>query len=278
MPPARADEQAVLTNLPACKDLGFSTKEDFLTQGPVPALGNPIISDGDLLGPAHAACARNAELLAFWKIPVDLGLDAVDIVSVDLPLVAFSTNLSDPAHRFTGGDLLATNGTAMPNKVLLTKFQISRDMGRDGMQFIGPVQGIIDFLNRAAVISTAQWLANPGLLFELLQTFKVDIWISTEGTQLQGAVFPILDGDLLSVGTGTIIVHQADLLPPGVPAGIPARGVDFGLDAVVTPRDPDLARKALLSSTAILYQGEKRLSPMVMYCASATASSGRTGI
>ena len=254
LPSARADEQSVFANLPACKDLGFSTEEDFLTQGPAPADGNPIISDGDLLGPAHAVCARNAELLAYWKIPMDLGLDAVDIVSIDPPLVAFSTNLEDPAHRFTGGDLLATNGTAIPNKVLLTKFQISRDMGLDALQFIGPVQGIIGFLNRTASISRDEWLRNPSLLFDLLGSFKVDIWISTESTQLQGATLPILDGDLLSVGTGTIVVHQADLFAAGVPAGIPARGVDFGLDAVAANRSGDL--HTLLFSTDILYRGK----------------------
>lgn len=256
MPAAQADQPAVLANLFACKDLGFSTEEDFLTRGPIPADGNPVISDGDLLGPHHAVCARNAELLAPWKIAVDLGLDAVDIASVDPPLVAFSTELDDPspAHRFTAGDLLATNGTAIPNSVLLTKFQIGRDMGLDGLQFIGSVPGIVGFLNRTASISREQWLQSPSLLFDLLGSFKVDIWISTESTQMQGAVgAPILDGDLLSVGTGAVVVRQADLLPPGVPAGLPGRGVDFGLDAVAAGRNGDV--RTLRFSTEILYRG-----------------------
>ena len=33
-----------------CGGMVFSTEEDFVTQGPEPADGNPIISDGDLLG------------------------------------------------------------------------------------------------------------------------------------------------------------------------------------------------------------------------------------
>ena len=254
LPSARADEQSVFANLPACKDLGFSTEEDFLTQGPAPADGNPIISDGDLLGPAHAVCARNAELLAFWKVPMDLGLDAVDVVDVERNLVAFSTELDDPENRFTAGDLLATNGAAIPNKVLLTKFQISREMGLDGLQLIGSVSGIIGFLNRAAELSREAWLKDSGLLFTLLDTFKVDIWISTESTELRAAVFPILDGDLLSVGTGTIVVHQADLLPLAVPAGLPARGVDFGLDAVAASRNGDI--RTIRFSTEILYRKE----------------------
>ncbi len=154
--PAQADEQGVLANLPACAQWGFSTEEDFLTDGPLPADGNPIISDGDLLGRNHTVCARNRELLAKWDVAVDLGLDAVDIVDVERALVAFSTELDDPRGRFGAGDLLATNGAAIPNIVLLTKFQVSHDMGLDGLQLIGSVPGIIGFLNRAAEISRAR--------------------------------------------------------------------------------------------------------------------------
>lgn len=259
VPAAQADQQAVLVNLPACKDLGFSTEVDFLTRGPIPADGNPVISDGDLLGPNHAVCARNGELLTPWQIVVDLGLDAVDIVSVDPALVAFSTELDDPRGRFTAGDLLATNGTAIPNTVLLSKFQIGRDMGLDGLQFIGSVQGIVGFLNRTREISRDEWLRSPSLLFDLLGSFKVDIWISTESTQMQGAVgAPILDGDLLSVGTGTVGVRQADFLPLSVPAGLPARGVDFGLDAVAGSRNGDI--RTLRFSTEILHRGEMKFT------------------
>ena len=185
---------------------------------------------------------------------MDLGLDAVDIVDVERSLVAFSTELDDPAGRFTAGDLLATNGAAIPNIVLLRKFQIGHDMGLDGFQFIGSVAGIIGFLNRAAEISREDWLKDPGLLFTLLDTFKVDIWISTESTELRASVFPILDGDLLSVGTGTIVVPQSALLPPAVPAGLPARGVDFGLDAVAASRNG--AIRTIRFSTEILYRKE----------------------
>jgi hypothetical protein len=140
--------------------------------------------------------------------------------------------------------------------VLLSKFQIGRDMGLDGLQFIGPAQGIIGFLNRTAPISRDEWLRNPGRLFDLLGTFKVDIWVSTESTQMQGAVgAPILDGDLLSVFSGATVVHQAALLPPVVPAGIPARGIDFGLDAIAASRSGSI--QSIRFSTEILYRGEK---------------------
>ena len=253
IPAAQADEKGVAADLPACTKLGFSTEEDFAIKE-----GTLIVSDGDLLGPGGTICARNAELLAVWKVQVDLGLDAVDIVRVEPGLVAFSTELDDPANRFTAGDLLATNGTAIPNTVLLKKFQISRDMGLDGLQFIGPVQGIIGFLNRTAEISRAKWLENPELLFQLLTDFKVDIWISTESTQLTAATTAILDGDLLSVGTGTIVVKQADLLPASVPAGLPARGVDFGLDAVAASRNGDI--RTIRFSTEILYRGDPKFT------------------
>ena len=35
-----------------------------------------------------------------------------------------------------------------------------------------------------------EWLKNPELLFDLLHKFKVDIWISTESTELQGRRHP----------------------------------------------------------------------------------------
>ena len=217
--------------------------------------GTQVISDGDLLSLSGTVCARNFELLTPWQVQVDLGLDAVDIVNVQTKpgLVAFSTELDDPRGRFGAGDLLATNGTVIPNIVLLQKFKIDYDMGLDGLQFIGSVQGIIGFLTATANISEAQWLANPGMLFEGLDKFKVDIWISTESTQYTSDAMQILDGDVLSVGTGTIVVKQADLLPLSVPAGLPARGVDFGLDAVTANRNGDL--HTLRFSTEILYRG-----------------------
>ena len=252
--PAKADEEGVLANLPACAEFGFSVEEDFLTDGPKPADGNPIISDGDLLGRNHVVCMRNRDLLAKWDVAVDLGLDAVDIVSAERGLVAFSTELDDPRGRFGAGDLLATNGAVIPNLILLRKFQVGHNMGLDGLQFIGAPENIIDFLNRAAEISREEWLKNPGLLFDLISTFKIDIWISTETTERQAAVFPILDGDLLSVGSGTIVVPQSALLPLAVPAGLPARGIDFGLDAVAVSRSGAIS--TLRFSTEILYRGK----------------------
>jgi hypothetical protein len=248
--------------LASCKDFAFSTEEDFLTQGPVPADGNPIISDGDLLSRAGAVCARNAELLAIWKLSTDLGLDAVDVVDVERRLVAFSTELDDPGQQFRSGDLLATNGMVIPNTVLLRKFQVSHDLGLDGLQLIGAFQDIVAFLDAAGKIPRAEWLRNPNQLFTLLDLHRVDIWISTEATQLTAAVMSILDGDLLSVGTGAIVIHQADLLPPVVPAGLPARGVDFGLDAVATRRTGEILTVLPTArfSTEILFRGEPRFT------------------
>ena len=72
---AQADTQA----LSACAELAFSTEEDFVTQGPEPPDGNPIISDGDLLSKNGSICLRNKQLLAKWKLDRDLGLDAADV-------------------------------------------------------------------------------------------------------------------------------------------------------------------------------------------------------
>ena len=98
------------SDLSDCLDLGFSVEQSFLTQGPVPPNGNPIISEGDLLAPHGAICARNTELLAIFSITEDLGLDAVAVVGSTPVIAAFSTEIDDPGGRFTAGDLLSTNG------------------------------------------------------------------------------------------------------------------------------------------------------------------------
>ena len=128
--------------------LFFSTEEDFVTQGPVPPDGNPIISDGDLLCSDCTVFARNRELLAAFKTQLDLGLDAADVIDAEArkPLVAFSTELNDPRGRFTAGDLLATNGAVIPNIALLASFDISRtDLGLDAVHFIGDKEAIVAF-------------------------------------------------------------------------------------------------------------------------------------
>ena len=64
-----------------------------------------------------------------------------------------------------------------------------------------------------------------------------------------------LDGDLLSARDGAIVAGNKALLPdPAVPAGIPDRGVDFGLDAVTAERPGN--RASIHFSTEILFDGE----------------------
>ncbi|MGB3458119.1 MAG: hypothetical protein WBB08_02255 [Halobacteriota archaeon] len=218
-----------------CKMLYYSTEEDFVTQGPEPPDGNPIISDGDLLGPGCVVFARNKKLLEKFDTERDLGLDAADVLDEKRFLVAFSTSLDDPNGQFTAGDLLVTNGAVIPNIALLAKCDIQRaDLGLDAVHFIGDVDSIIKFLEHASTVSRDEWLKNlPGLLEE----YNIDIWFSTEGTAPTPEAPQFLDGDLLSARTGTIVFANRDLLPSSVPAGIPDRGVDFGLDAVISDRD-----------------------------------------
>jgi hypothetical protein len=243
-----------------CKDFAFSTEEDFVTQGPEPPDGNPIISDGDLLGPGCVVCARNADLMPVqWEIADDLGLDAADVIDVDTYLVAFSTELDgqpwSPVH-FTAGDLLVTNGVIVPNQVLTYRWSqgqgVPYDIGLDAVQFVGDPANIVAFLGAAA---TAQQPITPGVMDELLSAFQdVDIWYSTEGTLGPVDAPGFLDGDLLSVRNGAIVASNDMFLPPSVPAGIPVRGVDFGLDAVTNDRSTD--RSLLHFSTEILFDGE----------------------
>lgn len=248
-------------NLAACKEVAFSTEEDFITQGPLPADGNAVISDGDLLsGFNHVVCARNRQLLSRWDLNVDLGLDAVDVLDVDSNLVAFSTSLNHPNRSvFTAGDLLTTWGAVIPNQALLILFQIEGDRGLDAVHFVGSTADILKFNEAAANVAREVWLAEPGRLALELRRYGIDIWFSIEGTEMRAATVSILDGDLLSAAHGRIVASNDQLLPAFVPAGIPVRGVDFGLDAFSGSRDfniDELKPREGHFSTEILYNGE----------------------
>ncbi|MEM7029927.1 MAG: hypothetical protein AAF629_10215 [Chloroflexota bacterium] len=238
--------------LAACEDLAFSTEEDFVTQGPLPPDGNAIISDGDLLGKNHAVCARNQMLLAHWGTLPDLGLDAVDVLDTEKGIVLFSTELNDPEDRFTNGDLLSLTGIVIPNSALLIQFDLAMDLGLDALHMTGDSAAIAGFLNDVQQIPRETWLAQPTLLTDYLTEYSIDIWFSTEATAPDKSVVPFLDGDLLSARTGTVVMSQDQMLSVPIPAGLPNRGVDFGLDGVTSTRseEPD----NILFSTEILFR------------------------
>lgn len=214
----------------------FSTEEDFVTQGTEPSDGNPIISDGDLLTSAGQVYMRNSELLSAFNVRFDLGLDAVDVIDVEKRLVIFSTELDHPQGMFTAGDLLVTNGLIVPNAALLAAFDIPRglDLGLDAvhLKLKGKPDDVIKFFDSVKKEGREFLMENPKALMERLQGLPFDIWFSTEGTAPLPNAPGFLDGDLLSAATGTIVLRNADALPLAVPAGIPDRGVDFGMDAV----------------------------------------------
>lgn len=232
----------------------FSTEEDFMMMEGEPYDGNPYISDGDLLNFNGQLCARNADLLAAFRPVADLGLDAVHIIDVTDRLVAFSTELDDPRGQFSAGDLLFTNGAVIPNSALVSSFGIQYDIGLDAVQLLGERENILSFIGSIIDVPPDQW--QQGFLQDQLKRHKVDLWFSIEGTQSLPGAAPILDGDLLSA-SGVIVAPNSVLLPASVPAGIPQRGVDFGLDAVNAVRVAgDDIQGAILFSTEILYNGE----------------------
>ena len=254
LPPPRAAGQVGIKALQACSSMAFSTEEDFLTQGPEPPDGNPIISDGDLLSADGTVCARNSELLQPFDVTRDMGLDAVDVLDVETYLVAFSTELDSPHGNFTAGDLLDTNGTAIPNVALTYEFEIGYDIGLDAVHFIGELEAIKSLLSEARSKGRDFFVQNPRALGEYLRQYNMDIWFSTEGTAPTVGQPQFLDGDLLSARDGVIVLHGSDLLPISVPAGLPSRGVDFGLDGFsARSRDAEKAREASLFSTEILF-------------------------
>jgi hypothetical protein len=246
-----------------CKDIAFSTSEDFRTYGPL----NTIISDGDLLGDNCTICARNAVLLAVFEVNEnhDLGLDAVDVIDVDGFLVAFSTELdSSTSGQIKAGDLLTTNKVVIPNRALTYLFEptgigISYDLGLDAVHFVGAIENIEAFLAEAGEIPREGWLDPLDLLVGMLQNFEIDIWFSTEGTYGPVGTPIFLDGDLLSAKYGNIVASNDELLPaPSVPAGIPDRGVDFGLDAVTSIRTS--GDGFIHFSTELLYENDTNFS------------------
>jgi hypothetical protein len=238
-----------------CRANAFSTEEDFMMQHGEPYDGNPYISDGDLLNFSGQVCARNADLLSIFQVKDDLGLDAVDILDVDKRLVAFSTELDDPNGKFTAGDVLFTDGAVIPNQALTFAFGIRYNIGLDEVKFMGKIEDIIRFEQFVRENGPDSLL--DGKLQSVLKEFNIDIWFTIEGTaRVERGL--ILDGDLLSA-MGSIVKSQADLFSPSIPAGIPKRGVDFGLDAFAVNRDavtnPDKMR--LYFSTEILYRGRQ---------------------
>lgn len=255
VPPQLAYSQVGKDALAACAKAAFSTEEDFVTQGPEPADGNPIISDGDLLSPDGVVCARNRDLVHdAFDVDQDVGLDAVDVLSVEDYLVAFSSELDSPHGNFTAGDLLATNGAVIANVALTANFQLGYDIGLDTLHFVGDLEQIVAFLDEVKDLSRDYWLQNPGALASMLRQWSIDIWFSTEGTASSSEQAVFLDGDLLSARDGVIVASNDVLLPNTVPAGIPSRGVDFGLDAFGSrTRDVETAKGRGLFSTEILH-------------------------
>lgn len=240
-------------NLFACEGGAFSTEEDFMMQRGEPFDGNPYISDGDILSPTGQVCVRNIELLQpRFDVSVDLGLDGLDILSFEPGVIAFSTELDSPHGTFTAGDLLVTNGAIIPNEVLTSAFGFGYDVGLDELKFMGQIENIREFLERAREVPREQW--GDGMLLELLKAFNIDIWFSLEGT-VNWQERQILDGDILSAN-GSIVATNRDLLAATVPAGIPNDGVDFGVDAFAVPREAlGTERPDILFSTEILYRG-----------------------
>ncbi len=247
--------QDPLRNLEACKGGAFSTEEDFMMTQGEPFDGNPYISDGDLLSPDGQVCARNAELLQRYDVKLDLGLDGVDVLSIEGRVVAFSTELDSPFGSFSSGDILFTSGGVIPNSALVAPFGIQHNIGLDELKFRGKTDNILRFIELVQGSSPGDWQGDK--LQSTLKEFDLDIWFSVEGT-VWDPQKPILDGDILSA-LGSVIATNRDLLVPGAPAGLPSDGVDFGLDAFAVAREVISGAedvRDLFFSTEILHNGK----------------------
>jgi hypothetical protein len=260
--PAPVFAQATPNGYPLerCERGAFSTEEDFVMLEGTAYDGDPYVSDGDVLSLDGQVCARNQDLLAPFfvgRYTPDLGLDALDIIDIPHRLVAFSTELDDPDGGFTAGDLLFTNGAVIPNIALVAPFGVDYDIGLDGVQLMGEWENVRAFVEGIKGFGRGRFVEDPSLLKKLLAEYKVDIWFSIEQTFGPTDAPTLLNGDLLAA-TGAVIARQDALLGAGIPAGIPNRGVDFGLDAIATRRTLDVKAglAGLRQSTEILFRGE----------------------
>ncbi len=242
-----------------CDGLLLSTSEDFTMQRGEGPDGNPIVSDGDLLafnGGTTTICRRNRELLSAFDIPrVDFGLDAVAAIDKERNVIAFSTELDDPNGQFGAGDLIFTTGLVIPNSVLTNRFDLRHDIGLDAVSLLGEPKRWLEFVKQLGRVPRKELAANPDQVIGMLRKLKIDILFSTEGTAPSAKLPRFIDGDLLSVASGTIFRSNQTLLP-SLPAGIPNRGVDFGLDAYTFGINPETGGPSELLSTEIVGRAE----------------------
>lgn len=225
---------SITTSISAQNTLFFSTEEDFITKS------HGIVSDGDLLNWDGTVYMRNKELVVRYDEVNDLGLDASDVIDIKGKIVAFSTELDSTHGIFTAGDLISTNGALITNRALLVNFTVPTrlgDIGLDAVQFIGNRDAILKFLDYVALQGWDYYKTMPQNLPNDLKQYGLDIWFSTEGTSSLPDNPLFLDGDVLSVVSGAIVFSNDILLPNTVPAGLPSRGVDYGLDALLASRD-----------------------------------------
>lgn len=270
----------------------FSVEEDFVPVSMAPCGEEPYVSDGDLIAiDRMGVCLRNVALLRSFapsdeyilETGLDLGLDAVDVLSLEYRLVAFSTEIDSPDGQFSNGALLITGDPegplgsiriVIPNAAFLWPivsanplFASVPDVGLDAVHFLGDEGRFVEFVERANGLKPEDWL--DGVLQEALGE-ELNIWFSVEGTwpsplflnrvtskDPSERSFFILDGDVISARDGFIVRTQAELFHPHSYADVRDRGpsqegLDFGLDALSGPRDPE-AFEAILFSTELSY-------------------------
>lgn len=253
--PANPTQVQSVSSLEDCRDLAWSSEASFISQAGLPPDGDPIIRDGDLLSAVGTVCMRNAELLQAFGVTQPMGLDAVDVIDVAQRLVAFSVELNAPDGAFKHGDLLNTWGAIIPIEALLHPYEIQGDRGLDAVHFIGELPDIIAFNEKAAELGRDAWIADPNLLFTELQNNNIDIWFSIEGSENAPGPGQELDGDVLSVLSGTI-ARNDELYALAVPAGIPSRGIDYGVDALSAQRRRSARHRATIRySPEIMFHG-----------------------
>ena len=165
--------------------------------------------------------------------------------------------MDSPFGSFGAGDVLFTTGGVIPNGALLFPFGVRPDVGLDEVKLMGDPERIRRFAE--AVRGTPPEKLVDGGLQQLLRELNIDLWFSIEGTAEGREGLLLTDGDILAA-SGVVVRRNPDLFVASIPAGVPTRGVDMGVDAFAVARD--LVRQTgevprrfpILFSTEILYQ------------------------
>ena len=259
------------------REIWFSTTSAF-TSGKWQTPTNHV-SGGDLISSVGRVVKRNFDLtrnLGLMPLPVDVGLDAVDVIAGGEIVFSLSQDVFSETLGFLHhGDLLSDRGKVVRrNQQLMSAFApaSTNDLGLDAVQMMGDGQILFSITTNVISANTGMTLSRGDILSDRGQVFRThqqllarfhpsqtntdfgldalyvwpggEIWFSTEEGFQDAFLGPILPGDLLSDG-GYRVFGNLELVSAFAPV---EDASNFGLDAlfIVTDFTPPAPAPRLL--------------------------------